>query len=209
MYFNSSKVNCGSDASLDDLADNAFTVEAWVQLATDAAGIDVILAKGDSCGWVLTAHTVINQWQAGVACATTSAIASYPLTYDGKWHHLAFTWDDAGDRKVRLFLDGALVGTSIAGVGAIVSDAPYNLYFGVHGNGNSFPFKGGFGWVRLSDNLRYSGSFSPLPRCSPPAIDVHTIEQWNAQEGSGSILTASVNSPANDGALTNITWKTG
>jgi hypothetical protein len=209
LYFSSSgsKISCGSDASLDDLPSGAMTVEVWVNLASDASNIDVFLAKGNGSGWYFSAQTVVNTWQAGIVFDSASPVASYPIIYDDKWHHLAFTFDNAGDRKIRLFLDGILVKISPAASGNYVSDAADNLYYGVHGNGSSFSFKGGIGWVRFSDNLRYSADFTPLSRGEPPAVDAHTVEQWNAQEGSGSLLGASVNSPTNDGSLVNVIWK--
>lgn len=48
---------------------------------------------------------------------------------------------------------------------------------------------GSFAWCRVSDSVRYSGATYEVPsRTDPPAVDEHTVAQWNFNEGTGTTL---------------------
>lgn len=199
-----SYIDCGSDAGLDDLADNAFTVEAWVRI--DGTGQTTIAKKGvGSTGWDL-------RWDGTnlygyVYCATTSASTFYILALnDSKWHHVAMTFDDAGDRKVYLYLDGILRGSQIAGVGAILSDAADNLFLGKRSTG--FFLNGAIGWSRISNSVRYTGTGQVfVPARTPPASDGNTLALWYMDEGTGNTVDNEEGTAGRDGTLTNCTWQ--
>jgi len=197
-------VNFGSDASLDNLHDNAFTAELWVRpdALTHISGILGKTNTFDVAGWGIV--TLFGTDIGGsVKCATTSSTARFDVSAQvGTWMHVALTWDDAGDRKARLWIDGTLRNTASAGVGAVVSDAAQNLRFG---NISSY-FRGGIGWARLSNNVRYSAPFTPSARDTVPTVDGNTVELWAVDEGTGLTVAASVSSPTNDGAITGATW---
>lgn len=198
----STVITCGSDASLDDLHAGALTAEGWFRPDGGDGNWRGVIMKGPAAGWTLFHNSPPNGLRAIVQCATTnsSAACGKPNTY-GAWHHGAFTWDNGGDRKVRIFLDGQLVATGNAGVGDITSDAVKNLMIGKH----YASFIGALGWQRLSKVIRYTGPFIVPSRVVPPALDVNTIEQWNLNEGAGNIAYAQV-LPANNGAITDGTW---
>jgi hypothetical protein len=193
----SSRVNCGSDAAFDDLADNAFTAEGWFRSDDETGGFFDKKGTG-SAGWyaIQNGTTVFFR----VYCATTNATASASLPPDGKQHHLAFTWDDAGDRKARIYIDGILAGESSAGVGAIVSDAAQTLYMAFRRDSN-YALTGSISWARISDNIRYTADFTPPSRLNPPASDGNTIAQYNFREGSGSTVDNIEGTAALDGTL--------
>jgi len=225
LSFNDSAfVNCGSDASLDDLHDPLFTVELWIKFGYTVGGTDhffPLVHKGidNSVGWAFQ-YLDISNFTYGVRmtvfCATTNASAYYrpsaDYLIDGDWHHLVVVFDDAGDRTPHIAVDGEWItpSASTAGVGAVVSGAAYDLIIGDRvGTGSSAP-DGLIAWARISNNDRYDAAtptnFTPPAKDVPPEIDANTVEQWNFNEGSGSNTAAEVSSPTNDGTITDCTW---
>jgi hypothetical protein len=192
-------VNCGSDGSIDNLHDAALTVEAWIRTTDDDC---VFLEKGDlDAGWALYySGTELLFRINAVADALCDPVTADPI--DGKWHHIAGTYDDGGDRMARLYLDGILIDTSAASGGAVVADAGFDLYFGSRDAGSIF-LDGIMRWVRLSNNIRYVANFTPSRWM--PAADVNTVEQWAMNEGTGVTAAATV-AGANDGTITDGEW---
>ncbi|MBE0574034.1 hypothetical protein IH575_03965, partial [Candidatus Dojkabacteria bacterium] len=191
------KIVAGADAGLNNLADNAFTVEGWIRL--DVAALNYIFSKRNTSanvGWAV--YHYLGEVAVRVECADTSPTVSTTLPVDGKWHHIAFTFDDAGDRKVRLFLDGILKTTSTAGVGAVVDDSAFQVTIS-----ETQSLQGGIGWFRVSDSIRYTTDF--VPPNTPPASDANTLVQWNMSEGTGTTV-ADETANANDGTITDGTW---
>jgi hypothetical protein len=201
----SAYIDCGSDASIDDLHDNDITVEGWFKLGS---ATQTLIGKSDATnGWRLNASTTA--LQGNVYCATTSAAASYTTSTirDGRWHHYAMTYSDAGDRKIYLYLDGVLVNTSAAGVGAIKTDASLKFLVGARSDGSAGWMVGAAGWCRVSNNIRYTTNFIPAPRTSPPAADGNTIVQYNMTEGAGATATiANTGSGTATGTGVALTW---
>lgn len=197
-------VSLGSDATLDDLPDGAFTVEAWVRPEASTTG--TIVGKGAStAGYRLyingtTLYFVVN-------AATTAAVAAFDIAASmGKLTHLAGTFDDAGDRKARIYVNGVLKNESGAAVGAYATDAAANLEFGKRtGWIGSQYYNGILGWVRLSNSIRYAPAGFTPPSLMPSA-DANTVEQWAMNEGSGTTITATVSAPTNNGTLANGSW---
>jgi len=217
MLFNgsTSEVACGSDASLDNIPSGAeFTCEFWVNWTggeDDYPGFIAKLTGGDD-GWFIYGRVSTDRIGASVNCATTKAAAHKESTgiLNTGWHHIAVYYNDTGDRKPYIAIDGAWVSSyslQRAGIDAYVSDAVYTLKIGR--SRITRHVEAAIGWVRISDNDRYSHEvdFTPPARDAPPAVDGNTIEQWNADEGSGTTLTASVNSPVNDGTMTDVLWR--
>jgi hypothetical protein len=178
--------NVGSGATIDDLADNAFTVEGWFK----SIGAQILCYKGAyaTTGWRFISGVATSRFV--VYCATSNADADVVIPRDSYWHYLKGTFDDAGDRKARLYLDDVLIATSAAGVGAIVSDAASNGAVGLN-------YGGSHGWIRWSNVVRGAGM---IPRSNPPAVDANTMAQWNATDGAGAVLTDSSGN-ANHGAM--------
>jgi hypothetical protein len=200
----------GSHATLDDIHDNAMTVEGWFYIDTSAAGVQKIFVEkvglgAGTLGWGFGYNTSVVNVQ--VTCNTTTAVSTSNQTpHDSTWHHWAMTWDDAGTRLVRIFKDGTEVSyaTQTAGVDAIKSDAAFNGGIGTKYDASS-SFRGKIGWVRISNNLRYTGTLTPTARKAPPATDGNTIRLFKMDEGAGTTITdASAN--AQNGTLANGSW---
>lgn len=199
----STNINAGSEASIDNLADNAFTVEGYFNIVSTVAGQYFIAKRGGGAtGWNFSCtggNLVVS-----VKCATTEAAITHAFTGDSKFHHFAFTFDDAGDRKLRLFTDGVLVATGNAGVGAIVADAADTLHIGSLLAGGSF-FTGFIGWIRISNIVRYTTTFTPVSRFIYPDVDANTVRLFKLNEGTGTTITDS-SANAQNGTLANGTW---
>jgi hypothetical protein len=203
-------INYGSDSSIDNLADNAFTVEAWIKPVTNVsatAGRIFDKANGSNVGWLLRYHSTYGLYGI-VYCATTHAEvypSAMPSGFMDAWHHVAMTWDDAADRKLVLFLDGVKIAIGNAGVGAIVSDAANNLTMGNTFAGG-YPFHGYIGWARLSNDVIYTAdNFTPPPRESLPNVLTSTLGLW-IREGTGTTIDNLQGSSARDGTMSGATW---
>lgn len=200
-------INAGNHATVQNLADNAFTAEGWFQCDSGAAGTRALFGKralsDNGWGFRMTSATLTGV----VNCATTHAASTRAQNFqDGTWHHFAMTFDDAGDRKVDIFVDGTEItyGTQVTGVGAVKDDSALGLYIGEDFPSN-WPFKGKIGWCRISNSVRYTGTFTPAPRNSPPANDANTIRLFKMDEGTGTTINDS-STNAQDGTLTNGSW---
>lgn len=215
---NNSEVDCGSDAGLDNLADDAMTVEAWVRPTDDwgqtASGMNVIAEKGydNNEGWIFRIRPgALRGLEVIIHCAvvgTYTASGENDFAPDGLWHHVAFTWNDATDTEPKLWIDGAepVYAAITPRNGAIVADATRDLMIG-NNAGTTMGFDGDIGWLRVSDSVRYTITFTPPVRCTLPAIDGNTVAQW-IQEGTGTAIDNQEGTAARDGTGANITWET-
>lgn len=198
-------INAGTEASIDDLQDNAVTFELWAKPKTLGEGgiIGVMLSKNSY--YFATANAGL---YGILLCATTSAASDSAFVPNDQWHHIAFTFDDAGDRKIWTYLDGIKQTTYVtqtAGVGAITSDAAQNLYIGDRSAGGRC-FDGSMGWIRISNNVRYTADFNPQSRFVPPAVDANTVRLFKMDEGSGTVIT-DYSANAQNASLANGVWK--
>lgn len=217
MSFNgtSSFINAGSDSSLDNLPSAGdFTAEVMLNLPTGISGQKNIFGKqkytsGHQEGWRL----YVNPFGGGglvyatlYTDDTSAQVSNNAYAGDAgkdEWRHIAMTYNSS-DQKVRLFFNGSLLTTSGAITGSIYSDAAHSVYL-AREEGISAYLQCGIAWARLSDNLRYTGSYTAPTEDSPPAVDANTVEQWNLNDGSGGTASAEVNS-SNNGTITDGTW---
>jgi hypothetical protein len=200
-------INVGNHATVQNLQDNAFTAEGWFQCDSGAAGTRALFGKRalSANGWGLRmTNTTLT---AEVNCATTTASSTKATNFqDGTWHHFAMTFDDAGDRRIDLFVDGVEVTytTQVQGSGAVKDDSALGLYIGEDFPSN-WPFKGKVGWCRISNVVRYTGSFTPDARNAPPASDANTVRLFKMDEGTGTNIN-DTSSNALDATMTNGSW---
>jgi hypothetical protein len=208
----SARVNCASDAGLDNLADNEFTAEVWINCTNGATGARAVFGKGryNVSGW----HFIIigNALDATVNCATTAAAKNGTVNLnDGNWHHVVFYFNDAGDRKIYIAIDGTWLTAGSAGNGAIVADNALDFLIGAdYSTAPQYFWTGKTGWARVSNNDRYSHgvNFTPPGIKNYPASDANTLALWKADEGTGATLDNAQGTAARDGTLVNATWTT-
>lgn len=206
-------VTVSDAASIQDLHDAAMTAEAWLRADDWGAGgggtfSSIVLKSnaGLTVGWHLLV-TSTNGLIAEIECATTDANASSgtaAFTPDSEWHHVAFTWDDASYNYPRIWIDGVeQTNSTTTRNGAVVSDVGNDLYIGNRA-GSGSAVDGDIGWVRVSDSIRYTGTFTPPARCTIPTPDANTIV-LEVYEGVGDI-TYDLSGNGNDGAIALATW---
>jgi hypothetical protein len=195
----STSLNVGSGATLDDLLLADCTIEVYVKIISgDWQPIFWKSSDGESDGWQLTIDPS-NKVFFKANFATTDLIVNWGsgVITDSVWHHIAVVFDVA-TKSALIYIDGKVGSAGTAGVDAYQSDAAEALTFGANS------ISGDLGWVRLSDNKRYTANFK-APRTMPGA-DGNTIEQWAMDDGTGGTAVATVTSPGNDGTITDGTW---
>ncbi len=184
------------DAAPLRLASTSFTIEMWAFATNVGDGCNNVLAAkrgaGRADGWFLSVR--------GPACSSSGRLfwnvsgagdpelassVSAPL---GRWFHVAVTFDRATNR-VTLWLDGANVGTMISAAPSATATAPLRL--GQDTGGSDYGWLGQLDDVRISNVVRYTGSFTPPARL---AADGQTIAFWSFDERSGT--TASDRGPS-------------
>lgn len=201
-------VDCGSGASLDDLHDAEFTVDMWIKADADAGNNTTMIGKrSGSAGWFF--YLSSGRPTVLIYCATTNATATANVTsiLDGAWHHVTLYFNDAGDRKPYIALDGTWVSyaSQVAGVGAIVSDAAANLTIG----SASSKWDGSIGWTRIANNdkLGVGVDFTAPSRTVIPTVDANTVSLWPMDEGYGTVA-GDIGTNDNDGTITDGDWGT-
>ena len=218
IEYNGTTTSCvvADAAAIQDLHDAAMTAEAWVR--TDGwgeANEGHLLAKNDGIaeGWRFFIDEGLGL-RIRIYAATTNGDAisgTDEFSTDGRLHHVCAQFDDGGDRKPYLWIDGVPVTSyisQIAAVDAVVTDVGNDLYIGNRSDGaNTFDGLLG-GWARLSNVLRYTNGkvFVPAPPTNPPAPDGNTAWQTDYSDGAGATLTDDSGN-ANNGTLSNHVWK--
>jgi len=202
-------VNCGSDASIDNLPSADMTVEAWVNprdWGGDTDEYSAIMTKGN---WYLAIYqssgVVVWASHAVTQARTITGYTDFPI--DGEWKHVAAVWDQSA-LQWDIAINGRWVDTTITvGAGAYTDDSAFDLYIGNNFAG-VFDFDGYIGWCRLSDTIRYpvGDTFTPTDRCTCPTVDGDTVALWCFTEGTGA-TTYDETANNNDGTITNATWE--
>jgi PKD repeat protein/glucose/arabinose dehydrogenase len=182
------------------VADNAslristnLTAEAWIKPTAVPSGHRHIVGKNN---WELSVEPsgagVKLLWEFATSGGWRSvASGEFPLN---QWYHVAGTYDGS---TMRLFVNGSQVG-SRAGTGNIVQTTNPLRIGSADGSGDIFT--GLIDEVRVSNVVRYSGSFT-RPQ-GPFTPDANTRGLWHLDEGSGS-TTADVSGNNNTGTLLN------
>lgn len=224
-------VNCGSDASLDDLPDNAvagkgqITVEAWIRANSYGQGnVGTIATKTTPpavSGFVFTVRNDGGPFggglQASIGCTGRAAISSTGtllFNADGEWHYVLFTYDETGAgtpaaRTIYLNIDGAWVGVyenQVTSIGNYATDAAADFIIGNEPTLTS-DFDGDIAWVRVHSDIVYDpagGNFTPEPRCAIPPVLTNT-ELLVIYEGTGA-TTSDLSGNGNDGTITGADW---
>lgn len=208
VFDGTTKIALGSEASLDNVQAGDITVEGWFK-SPEATVTRTFVEKGGYGGsgwWIGHDDLTIDAF---IACATTYAESKFSKVFsDNAWHHIAFTYSNAGDRKIRFYFDGiepASYILKVAGIGDISSDAPRNAWIGAAVDGTYAKFIGKVGWVRISNSIRYTGTFTPTSRTHPPANDANTVRLFTMSEGAGTVIGDS-STNAQNGTLSDGSW---
>jgi len=197
-----SVVDCGSDASIDDLPNGgAITFDMWAKPTSYGEGNTGYFAR-KGAGWIIWFTGGNLQFVVYSAGGNSTAQVAYVI--DSSWHHFAFTYDDTGAKTAQIWIDGVLSATGGALGGAYTADAAANLFIGASNAGAANSFGGDIGWCRYSDTQRWAANFTRPGRCTLPAIDANTMLQV-IYEGTGA-TTADMSGNDNDGDITSAEW---
>ena len=200
--------------ALQDLADDAFTAEGWIRgdsLGEGNTGHIFGKRGAGADGWAMLVG--IEGLRLLVQAATTRADSRSGTDEwfaDGKLHHVAAQFNDAGNRRGYLWVDGIPVASyafQSTAVGAIATDVGVDLY---HGNrsDSAVAWDGLLGgWSRISNILRYANgeAFVPNGPTNPPTPDGNTAWQTDYSDGAGNVLTDDSGN-GNDGFASSHTW---
>ena len=202
------------NVAIQDLQDAAFTIDIMVR-ADDwgEGGFGTIIDKSDfvTTGWLSQIQESIQLLYVYVFCAGTNALSTVDISgilVDGKWHRLTFQFNDAGDRKIYIWLDSEAVAsyeTQNAGIGAITSDVGEDLYLGSRPSG-ARTFDGAIGWIDISKVSRYTNGEAFKDDRRPPTIDINTVAQYLMDEGAGATLDNAEGTAALDATVSNHRW---
>jgi len=197
-------IDCGSDASVDNLPAGDFTAEEWVYWEDDGSNHYLFQKYVAGADWFLRLMGSTKQLHALVHLSTTTAnaLAIHGWT-SGTWNHAAMTFEVA-TKTLKVWSNGVLLATH-AGAGTYGDDGSATLFAGCRIIGGDTV--DAIAWVRISDTIRYTSNFTPIARCSPPETDANTVLLLRLLEGEGA-TAADSSGNGNDGALTDCTWRT-
>lgn len=121
---------------------------------------------------------------------------------EGTWYHVAGVWDGS---ECRIYVDGTEEDSSTPAAGTPFNEST-KIWLGGRYDGNAEDaFVGAMNWMRISNNARYTGAFTPADGC--PATDGNTVTLYDMQEGRGTTLDNLNGTAARDGTLdTGVTW---
>lgn len=196
-----SGINCGHDASIANLTTGILCVDLWIKAHSLVGIAPMIISKFNR--WTMSAS--VNLYAVMLVNDGVSNGSCYvPFDLTGAWHHLVGLYDNNGDKKPRVAVDGTWIVPFLqnAAVG-VLNDSAVDLKIGV----NNFRFDGDMSWTRISNNARFTPgvNFTPPDLEVPPVADGNTTELWQMDDGVGAVAHASVN-PANDGVMTDCAW---
>lgn len=213
----SSFIDCGDDASLEDLH-AGFTVDGWIMVPDEQlAHYHCIASKYDvidqtAYGWYFVVDHDTGALAAAAIYQTTAAESTgQEALTAGVWTHVLACFNPV-DSKLYFAIGGAWCSYTIqtGAVGVIASDADIDFLMGAMLTASEPTdfFRGGIQWLRVSSGLRWpiGFNFTPPVMCAPPTVDGTTLELWALDEGVGVSTEASVVSPTNDGAMTDCAW---
>ncbi len=208
LYFDgiapSQYINAGSDSSINNLSDNAFTIEAWIKpdgYGNGGAGYFFRKDDGGPGFGLGFATTSTNGLHSRVGCATTDAQSNAGLdefTADGEWHHVVMTFDDAGDRYIYQYIDGKPVDSYISHIqciDAVEDDSSGDIYLGNDNTSLAYEIEGNLDAVRIFDYVRTPAQIAWSYNRGAP------LGHWQLDECEG-LVAYDIGSGGNNGTIT-------
>jgi hypothetical protein len=188
FFYQNDGINFGSGANIDNLPSGDCTIEFWAKFPSGSTTYDILTKTDNSItlGWRI--YKTATQIGFAILHDSNWFLKTPAFTADDKWHHIALDWD-VGTLTGRIFYDG-IYQSSDSAVGAYLVDAAQDCI--VNGRNAIGTADGSFtiGWIRLSNNRRYSGgNFTPPSRLNPPANDANAQLLINMDDGAGTTAT--------------------
>jgi len=169
-------VDCTANAAFD--ITDAITVAAWIKVHTFDKQWQYVVGKGDSA-WRIVRETTTNtvRWRAN-GPSPNMAVTGKVNVNDGKWHHLAGTYD--GSAAI-LYVDG-VVDTSLKCSGAI-SKNTYPVWIGQCSQQKNRAWNGRLGEVRVYRRALSAAEVEELVRFVPNPW----VKAWEPQPVDGAV----------------------
>ncbi len=214
---------------------HTFTYAAWIYPtgASCGNGYGPIIEKGTGSGLKKSLYIDCSGASGDrklfgtVDTATTDAMS---YTADGaivynEWQHVAMTYDNAGDRKVRLYINGREQPYVIqtAGTGTVATDTTDDIAIGATPSTQFYAFVGMIDEPRVYSRVLTSGELESLSAAGSPdkvntsvstpqgtgRLDGGLVGYWKLDENTGT-SAGDTSTGGNTGTLTNgPTWTTG
>jgi hypothetical protein len=181
----------------------SMTVEAWIKINAFTVADQAIITKGDA--WKLTRNGSTNQ----LAFTGTSTFFGTPYAYtvagsrnvnDGKWHHVAATYDGS---QLILYIDGTFDASSY--YSSTMDDNAYAVQIGANAQVAGKNFNGQIDEVRIWSSVRYAYDISSSMNKTLVGNEYGLKGYWKLDDGYAGTLTAASSSFTSgvDGTLTN------
>jgi hypothetical protein len=152
-YISCTDANCGGNGKLDISGGN-WSVEAWVKSTSNAAR-KAIVSKGTASGqysYELEMDTgTLRYYLYSTANGAYITAVSTATFNDGKWHHVAGTYDGT---TIAVYIDGVLQASSATKAGVLVTDSTSDFQIGARTDDAAEFWSGSIDEVHVSNVAR-------------------------------------------------------
>jgi hypothetical protein len=195
-----------------------FTISFWMKSTGVGTSLNPRIA---SRKLLLDYYTASDKISIEMRAATQNSLATSTTLTENVWHHVVCTYDDAGDRQARIYVDGSLNVTGNASVGGLLSQSSQILLLAKHSTQDNY-FKGLLDelniWNRVLDATEiaqlYNGGNGTAVQASPalPILDKSTpnfllVDLANYGTVTGATAEVPAESKGATLRLTNSGWK--
>jgi len=193
-------VNLGSPDLLDNLTYSSFSTSAWIyQTGYNANTLVSKDAGGGTTGWEFYAtggSTQSISFRINTDSGSVTSTTANSTVLLSTWTHVTATYDNTGDRKLHIYVNGIESGYSSQGTvtGTVNDDSGYNLFVGELGNWDY----GG----KIDDLRIYNRALSPAEVQALYNWAPGLVAHWKLDENTGTIANDSSGND-NTGTLTN------
>jgi uncharacterized repeat protein (TIGR03803 family) len=177
---------------------NAFTVEAWIKVASFTTDWQAIVTKGDSA-WRLHRYDNNDVVSFGTSGLSDGDLEGVTPVDDGDWHHVAGVYDGAGNKY--LYVDGAL--DAYSSVSGTVDQDSYPLDIGENAEQTNRVWDGEIDEVRIWNVALSQGQIQAGMHESLAGSETGLVAYYRLDETAGTSITNSVpGGSAQNGVLT-------
>ena len=202
-------IDCGSDASIDNVFSGGGTVVARIYPETEGENAGRIFDKrGSTAGVQLATFNTVGS-HVGLRffrdfSATDGQWDTESLIPLNAWSTVAVAYDDT-TTDPKIYINGvpAVTTETSTPAGAAVTDAANNWLIGSN-SATTRSYDGKIDWVRIYDKQLSEAELQDVS-----AMSANLVEAWELEENTGTTAAAEISTPTNDGTLTNApTWTT-
>lgn len=192
---------------------NSFTIELWAQFTTNQGGYKPLLCQynaADQTGWVFVTETN-NYLYAYFTTTSGSWTVTLSTTFTPvpfKWHHLVITRDLTQTTQLRMFVDGALVGSTTYAGTQMTSTTNGAIGYYAYFPGGARTFNGNISNVRyingsVPSNYQTSTTTVGTQVFTPPTLPLEAVANTSLLLKSTSLSSYITDSSPNNHSLLN------